>query len=178
MSGRQIIQQLVAQAILLRQQNPGQFGAPRARSGEQGYVKDGWRMAIQAAAQLYQLQTGKQQAMKSTRKPTLIPKGSMGRDYYNGYKEELRTLKIQYSNLTNYYIHPSKIKPKKGGQGTGVPRKLYAGQQPPQIVPCVSSVSSAPVYVNVPQEDVLMRESSSLAGKRARTPPPPFDNDL
>ena len=61
------------------------------------------------------------------RKGQLIPKGSIQRAYYNGYKDELRQLKSKYQTLTNKFVHPSKKKVSESDPNA-VPRKLFAGQ--------------------------------------------------
>lgn len=127
MSGVSGAKLIIQAANQLRSNQPNRYGVKGAREGQPGYVKGGWRRAVIDAAAGIRQQTGKQPAPKSMRKGQLIPKGSIQRAYYNGYKDELRQLKSKYQVLTNKFVHPSKKKTSFSNPDA-VPRKLFAGQ--------------------------------------------------
>ena len=122
------VRQIIVYVNQLRLTNAGRYGVKGARAGQPGYVKDGWKRAVIAdAAAAIRQQTGKLPAQKSANKANLIPRGTLYRAYYNGYKNELRQLKSKYQALTNKFVHPSKKKVSVSNPNA-VPRKLFAGQ--------------------------------------------------
>jgi hypothetical protein len=107
---------IIAKAKELRLRKPEQYGKQ---------IKYGWRNAIIAVAQAYRRVLNlPPRKPKSDRKERLIPKKTLERAYYNGYKTELTSLKKVYAPLTNHYVQPRKQKPNKSG--TTISKTLYA----------------------------------------------------
>ncbi len=139
-----VLEGIAQKAQQLRSNNEGLYGVTGAARGTPGYVKDGWRNAVQVAAENYYRQTGKtpSEANLRRRKEGSVAhrlKNNEDADaLYRGYRRRLEALKARYWNAGLHIKAVKPAQPKKNKKGNYVRKR-----KPPVILPFGKNASSS-----------------------------------
>jgi hypothetical protein len=121
---------IVAQAQQLRQDHPGKYGTKGSRKGEAGYVANGWRLALQDAAQaLGGNKKAKPKAPKADM--TKLQKAAL-----QLYLAELRLLQAKYYPLIGRKLSA------KAQEESSESEKKKATSSAPSLEPVIEEASS------------------------------------